>query len=66
MSTLLEDGGITECKHSKNGRVTMYIDHSNWKKERQVQTAKSLGSDKKKPMDDDNDRQFDSFLRAST
>ena len=64
VSTLLEDGYITECKHSKHGRVTMYIDHINWHKERQLQSAKSLSSDKKKTMDDDNDRQFDSFLRG--
>ena len=61
---MINDGGIQECKHSRNGRITMYIDHNNWQKDRHVAASRSLGSSKKKSMDDDEDQAFDSFLKT--
>eukprot|EP00974_Lingulodinium_polyedra_P043663 4192200-Lingulodinium_polyedra.AAC.1 len=29
---LLESGGLQEVRHSSQGRIAMYIDHSNWTK----------------------------------
>ena len=63
LAELINDGGIQECKHSNNGRITMYIDHSNWQNERRVNASRSLTSSKKKSMDDDEDQAFDSFLK---
>ena len=60
---LLSEGGIRECRHSKYGSITMYVDHSNWSKERRVEASKSLSSSRRKAMDEDEDRAFDAFLK---
>ena len=39
---MLETGGITETRHSSNGRISMYIDHCNWTKFKQFQQTRGI------------------------
>ena len=48
LQDLVSTGGITQCPHSKNGRVTMWIDHSDWEKTSLSSKSKSLGSKRQK------------------
>ena len=48
ITDLLDSGGITETKHSKRGRVTMYIDHSNWERQKKLDNSKYISSNKRK------------------
>ena len=65
---LLEDGGITEVRHSNKGRVTMYIDHSNWKKSIQLNKRKEMKKAQNKEIteDDELDRLDDAFKSFDT
>jgi hypothetical protein len=52
---LLETGGITECRHSKQGRVKMYIDHSNWSKTVTTSKQKTLEKSRNQEHDEEDE-----------
>ena len=52
---VLEDGGIIEVAHSKTSNVKMYIDKSNWKKEKTFVKNKEFKKNQKREVETEDD-----------
>lgn len=56
---LLETGGLVACKHSKDGRITMYIDKSDWEKTTATTQGRSLMTKQSKELNSDEAEEWD-------